>query len=160
MKAIPVKVTGGVVFGLVITKVTSVLSLNGNANAPKVLVIVGGTPDGMVNVAVAGGPFPALEVTGLVVLTKVPGVVPAVTVTAGTKLQYAPGARVPPVNVIVVVVADSVPPQVDTGGAMRVTETPSGISVKPMPVRAVFKLGFVMVNVNVEVPPVGTLGGL
>jgi hypothetical protein len=61
---------------------------------------------------------------------------------------------------MVVAVAESVPPQVDMGGAMGVTETPVGVSVKPIPVRAVFKLGFVMVNVNVEVPPVGTLGGL
>ena len=159
MKAIPVKVRGGVMFGLVMVIVRSVLSLNGNANAPKVLVIVGGTPDGMVNVAVAGGPFPALEVTGLVVLRKVPGVVPALTVTGGN-VQFALGARVPPVNVMVVAVAESVPPQVDMGGAMGVTETPVGVSVKPIPVRAVFKLGFVMVNVNVEVPPVGTLGGL
>ena len=108
--------------------------------------------------AVAAFPFPALDVTVLVVLVKLPVVDPAVTVTLNE--QEAPPARVPPVSVIVGVVNDSVPPLQAGVAAKEVTETPGGVSVKPMPVSAAVAFGFEMVKLSVEVPPEGTVDGV
>lgn len=105
--------------------------------------------------AVAGSPLNGT--TGPVVLMKQPVVVPAVTVTLN--VQAPPPAIVAPVSVMVVAVADSVPPQIDVA-ATGVTETPGGESAKPTPVKAVVAFGLVIVKVNVEVPPGRTLAGL
>ena len=107
--------------------------------------------------AVAGAPFPKFEVTALVVLRKAPGLVPAVTVTLN--VQVPPPAIVAPVSVMVVDVADSVPPHCDVA-AIGVTVTPGGVSVKPTPVKGVLAFGLRMLKVNVEVPPTATEAGL
>jgi hypothetical protein len=108
-------------------------------------------------VAVAGAPFPKFEVTALVVLRKEPRLVPAVTVTLN--VQVPRGAIVAPVSVMVVDVADSVPPHCGVA-AMGVTVTPGGVSVKPTPVRVVVAFWLAMVKVNVEVAPTATENGL
>lgn len=116
----------------------------------------GGT---MVIGAVAGEPtVGALELTVLVILVKVPVVVPPVTVTLGN-VQVPPPAIVAPVSVMVVEVAENVPPQADVA-AMGVSVTPGGVSVKPTPVRVVVGLGLLITKVNVEVPPIPIVDGV
>lgn len=100
-------------------------------------------------------PFPPSEdVTAVVVLFFVPADV-LVTVTLNVQLVFAGSDA--PVSVIVfgaVVVSD--PPQLTVGPLVATVKPAGKESLKPIPLKAVFRFGLAMVNVSVEVFPVKT----
>jgi hypothetical protein len=110
---------------------------------------------GSITTRVASASFPAppsVDVIALVVLALLPLVAP-VTVTLKVQLVFA--ASDPPVNEIepgAVVASD--PPHAVVGPEVT-TVTPDGSgSVKVIPLRAVSRFGFAMVNARVEGSPV------
>jgi hypothetical protein len=89
-------------------KVRLVVPLSGMLDAPKALLIVGGARTVIMAVLLVP-PVPPLEAdTVPVVLLLTPAVVP---VTVTVKLQLAPAANVPPLNVMTLLLIVSVPPQ-------------------------------------------------
>ena len=103
--------------------------------------------------AVAEFPFPpSVEVTAVVVLFFVPGVVP-VTVALNVQLVFA--ASDPPVKVIVLgAVVVKEPPHVAVGPLLAIVKPLTRVSLKSIPLRALFRFGLVIVNVSVDVLPV------
>jgi hypothetical protein len=146
----PTPVRGVVAFGLLMVKVSVEVAPTAIEDGLKIFVIVGGPTT--VIVAVPVGPFR----TSWIVLVKEPGVPPPVTVTLNVQVPLP--ATVAPTSVMVVDVADSVPPHSGVA-AMGVTVTPGGVSMKPTPGAGV-AFGLVMVKVNVEVAPSATVDGL
>ena len=98
-------------------------------------------------------PFPpSVEVTSAVVLFVVPAAVP-VTVTPKVQLLFA--ARDPPAKAIVFgAVVVSEPPQVGVAPVVATVRPAGNESLKPIPLKAVFRFGLVIVKVSVEVLPV------
>ena len=158
VNAIPLS-GSGLAAGLVIVKLSAVLPKNSSTcESAKDLVMVGGSST--VSVAVPGFPLPPWsEVTGPVVLFFTPGVFPTMTTL---NVQDALGGRLAPANVMVVE-----PDVAVTGKPLQValdvdTVTPDGrASMNPTPlnVPSAVVLGFVMVNVRVEVFPAWIMGG-
>ena len=103
--------------------------------------------------AVAAFPVPpSVEVTAVVVLFLVPEIVP-VTIMLNVQLLFATSD--PPLKAIVlgaVVVKD--PPHVVVGPLVVTVKPLTSVSLKPIPVKALFRLGLVIVNVSVAVFPV------
>jgi hypothetical protein len=121
------------------------------------LLRVGGVATVIIAVAVFPVP-PLVEVTAPVVLVFGPTVVP-VTVTLNTQVPLP--TMVAPVNVMVLgLVVVSEPPQVVVGPDVATVNPPGNVSVNPTPVSASAVLGFVIVNVSVEVPLSAIIVGL
>ena len=80
---------------------------------------------------------------------------PAVNeVTFACTVQEPLAATLPPVSVIEFDVLLTVPLHCATTGVPTIVTPEGNVSVNPTPVRgAVFAVGFVMVNVNCDVPP-------
>ena len=88
----------------------------------------------------------------MVVLSIVPAETPF-TVTLNVQLVFA--ASDPPVKLIVLgVVVVKEPPHVTVGPLLAMVKPPTRVSLKSMPLRALFRFGLVIVKVSVDVLPV------
>jgi hypothetical protein len=155
----PTPVSASAVLGFVIVNVNVEVPLSAIIVGLNALLIDGGASTVMLAVAVlpCGVSF---EVTLPLVLFFTPAVVPFTS----TLIVHVPLADMaPPVKVSVVSVAAgvNVPPQVVLALGVAATSNPDGsASVNATPVRATVVFGLVMVNVSVEVPPIGIVAAL
>jgi hypothetical protein len=102
----------------------------------------------------------SFEVTLPLVLSFTPAVVPF-TSTFTVQLPLAGIAPPPKVRVVSVAAGANVPPQVVLELGVAATSNPDGsVSENATPVRATVEFGFVIVNVSVEVPPIGIVAAL
>jgi hypothetical protein len=149
VKLTPVK---GTVFpaGAVRVKVRVLVPPSTILVGAKDLLIVGGATT--VSEAEAVLPFPPfVEVTVPLVLFFTPLVTPT-TLTVTVQVLF--GTIVPPAKVTEVAVLDTAPPHCAGSGAMLTVRPAGKLSVKPTPVSGIaLVIGFVMVNVNIEVSP-------
>src|SRR5262249_51552290 len=123
-------------------------------DAPKALVIVGGTTTVIVAVLLVAPVPPLADVTAPVVLFLTPAVVP---VTFTVNVQLPANAIVAPLSVIVLPpVIVSVPPHCELVPLTAVRPAGS-VSVNPTPVNATVAFGFVIVNDSVVVWLSGTV---
>ena len=143
-------------FGFASVKVREVIPLKGIAAAPKTFVIVGangvGTTARLAVLLVLPGPLSVAEI-GPVVLLSVPGVPGAFTLTE-IRQAFEGGLNIPPTNPMddEPAIAVTVPPQELVRPFGEAKNKPLGkLSVKAIPVSAMFAFRLLMVKLNVVI---------